>query len=155
MLCWWDLWGRKAFLPTWPRWVKDRTPSSQGQGKAFKVAFSFLVHWFLFFFLIEVAGFRSLYSQASFLLLLLRLCSLLFLSLSPGLLPPAFPWDCFPCLLLSVFFLCWFTSPSLSALKSVWAQAWVLHLSCSWHIPPRQASCCSWALWPQSSPVGV
>lgn len=51
------------------------------------------------------------------------LCSLLSPSLPPGLLPPAFPWECFSCLLPSPFSPCWFTRPSLSALSSIWAQA--------------------------------
>lgn len=116
---------RQESFSTWPSWVKGKTSSSQRGKNGFKVAFSFLdqslMDWG--YFLMEIVSCQSVYSQASFLLLPPPLCSLLFPLLSPGLLPPAFPWECFSCLLLSLFSLCWFTRPNLSALKSIWAQA--------------------------------
>lgn len=120
MLAWSNLWGRKAFLPD-PAGLRARHAHPRGKRKVSKWLFGPVIAGWGF---LNGNSALSVCVQSSFTLLLPPpLCSLLLPSLSPGLLPPAFPWECFSCLLLSLFSLCWFTRPNLPAWKGIWAQA--------------------------------
>lgn len=93
-------------------------------------------------FKMEIASFQSLYNQASFLLHPSPLCSLPFLSLSPGLLRPAFPRDGLPCY-CCLFSPCADSQPKPVSLDECVSSGSGLCLSCYRHIPPRNASRCS------------